>query len=177
MGDGNGGGIDPSLLALLGGGNGNQSSGGSTNDGDGPIQVDPKLLKQLVANGQISQEVADMLINSGPKTGTGLSGIDPRLLKALQTNPDLLKQLQGPDGKIDPDLIKQFTENGGELSDDQLKVIETGTLPPELADVPPNILRETISKFTHLCKDKNRSKQSLKHNADKFKSDTFTTAS
>ena len=143
MGDGNGGGIDPSLLALLGGGNGNQSSGGSTNDGDGPIQVDPKLLKQLVANGQISQEVADMLINSGPKTGTGLSGIDPRLLKALQTNPDLLKQLQGPDGKIDPDLIKQFTENGGELSDDQLKVIETGTLPPELADVPPNILRET----------------------------------
>ena len=51
--------------------------------------------------------------------------------------------MQGPDGKIDPDLIKQFTENGGELSDDQLKVIETGTLPPELADVPPNILRET----------------------------------
>ena len=143
MGDGNGGGIDPSLLALLGGGNGNQSSGGSANDGDDPIQVDPKLLKQLVANGQISQEVADMLINSGPKTGTGLSGIDPRLLKALQTNPDLLKQLQGPDGKIDPDLIKQFTEDGGELSDDQLKVIETGTLPPELADVPPNILRET----------------------------------
>ena len=143
--NGTGGGIDPSLIALLAGGNGNpsQSSGGSTVDGDDPIPVDPKLIKQLVANGQISQEVADMLINSGSNSGTGLSRIDPRILKALQKNPELIKQLQGPDGKIDPNLIKEFTENGGELSDDQLRVLETGTLPPELADVPPNILRET----------------------------------
>merc|ERR1712088_1177804 len=81
-----------------------------------------------------------MLVNSG-STNTGISGIDPRLLKALQRNPDLLKDLQGPDGKIDPELIKQFMDN--EISDDQLKVLETGTLPPELADVPPNILRQT----------------------------------
>ena len=98
-----------------------------------------------MANGQISQEVADMLIKSGSSSNTGLSGIDPRLLKALQTNPGLIKQLQGPDGKIDPDLIKEFTENGGELSDDQLRVIETGTLPPEIADVPPNIAAEAAA--------------------------------
>ena len=51
--------------------------------------------------------------------------------------------MQGPDGKIDPELIKQFTENGGDISDEQIKVLETGTLPPELADVPTNILKET----------------------------------
>ena len=132
-------------MLLLGGGGdgGSNSSGGSSATGDKPIEVDPKLLRQLVASGQISQEVADMLIKSGSNTKTGTKGIDPRLIKALQSNPDLIKQLQGPDGKIDPDLIKQFTEDGNELSDDQLKVLETGTLPPELADVPPNILRDT----------------------------------
>ena len=49
-GNGTGGGIDPSLLLLLGGGNGNpssQSSGGSSVDGDDPIPVHPKLLRQL----------------------------------------------------------------------------------------------------------------------------------
>ena len=144
MGNGTGGGFDPSLLLLLQGGDGgSKSSGGSSVNGDKPIQVDPKLLRQLVASGQISQEVADMLVKSGSNTNTGTNGIDPRLIKALQSNPDLIKQLQGPDGKIDPALIKQFTEDGNELSDDQLKVLETGTLPPELADVPPNILRDT----------------------------------
>ena len=146
LGNGTGGGFDPSLLLLLQGGGGSksdQSPGGSSATGDKPIPVDPKLLRQLVASGQISQDVADMLVKSGSNSNTGTNGIDPRLIKALQSNPDLIKQLQGPDGKIDPDLIKQFTQDGNELSDDQLKVLETGTLPPELADVPPNILRDT----------------------------------
>ena len=138
-------GLDPSILSLLGGGEVGDVSSGTDLDGDKPILVDPKVLRQLVASGQISQAVADTIITKGAKSNTGINikGIDPRIIKALKRNPDLLKKLQGPDGKIDTALIKQFTENGGELNDDQIKVLETGTLPPEIADVPANILRET----------------------------------
>ena len=138
-------GLDPSILSLLGGGEVGDASSGTDLDGDKPILVDPKVLRQLVASGQISQEVVDTIVTKGTKSNTGINikGIDPRIIKALKRNPGLLKKLQGPDGKIDTALIKQFTENGGELNDDQIKVLETGTLPPEIADVPANILRET----------------------------------
>ena len=138
-------GLDPSILSLLGGGEVSDASSGTDLDGDKPILVDPKVLRQLVASGQISQDVADTIVTKGTNSNTGINikGIDPRIIKALKRNPDLLKKLQGPDGKIDTALIKQFTENGGELNDDQIKVLETGTLPPEIADVPANILRET----------------------------------
>lgn len=138
-------GLDPSILSLLGGGEVGDASSGTDLDGEKPILVDPKVLRQLVASGQISQEVADTIVTKGTKSNTGINikGIDPRIIKALKRNPGLLKKLQGPDGKIDTALIKQFTENGGELNDDQIKVLETGTLPPEIADVPANILRET----------------------------------
>ena len=138
-------GLDPSILSLLGGGEVGDASSGTDLDGDKPILVDPKVLRQLVASGQISQEVADTIVTKGTKSNTGINikGIDPRIIKALKRNPDLLKKLQGPDGKIDTALIKQFAENGGELNDDQIKVLETGTLPPEISDVPANILRET----------------------------------
>ena len=109
-------GLDPSILSLLGGGEVSDASSGTDLDGDKPILVDPKVLRQLVASGQISQEVADTIVTKGTKSNTGINikGIDPRIIKALKRNPDLLKlaaeQFLGKDEREVKNTILQTLE-------------------------------------------------------------------
>lgn len=84
-------------------------------------------------------KVAQVLDGGSPNNAPGANGIDPNIIAVLQTNPTLIKLLQGPDGNIDPNLIQQF--NG--LDERQKQIVVTGTLPPAIADVPPHILRDT----------------------------------
>ena len=77
---------DPSLLLAV--------QAMSDKKGEGFIEVDPRVLTQLVDSGQISPEVAQVLVSDSSHNTTSASETDRNLITALQNNPSLSRLLQ-----------------------------------------------------------------------------------